>query len=176
MRQRIKLAQAICHNPRVLILDEPLNGLDPMARAEVIALFRQLASRGCFVLISSHILHEVDMISDRVILLNGGYVVAEGDIQSVRGEMRDHPIQILIRCSHPARLASRLFEIDHIVEVKIQEDHRGLLIRTTDADHFYGLLNHAVLETSQEIETVTPADEDVHSVYQYLIGSNGESS
>lgn len=173
MRQRIKLAQAICHNPRVLILDEPLNGLDPMARAEVIALFRQLAGEGCFVLISSHILHEVDMISDGVILLNGGYVVAEGDIQDVRSEMPEHPIQVLIRCERPAELASLLLRVDHVVEVKIQEDQKGLLVRTRDADQFYKRLNHAVLETNLEIEAVAPADEDVHSVYQYLIGSNG---
>lgn len=176
MRQRIKLAQAIAHDPQVLLLDEPLNGLDPIARAEIIALFREHAGEGRHVIISSHILHEVDMISDRVILLNGGYVVAEGDIQSVRGEMPEHPIQVLIRCNEPGKLASRLFEMNHVVEVKIQEDQRGLLIRTRDADHFYLKLNQAILETQQEVETVAPADEDVHSVYQYLIGSDGGSA
>ena len=80
MRQRVKLAQAIAHQPAVLVLDEPLNGLDPMARAEVIALFRELADGGLHVIVSSHILHEVDLISDQVVLLNGGYVVAEGEI------------------------------------------------------------------------------------------------
>src|SRR5512132_476593 len=78
MRQRIRLAQAIAHQPAVLILDEPLNGLDPMVRAETIALFRKLATDGLHLIISSHILHEVDMMSGRVILLNNGYVVAEG--------------------------------------------------------------------------------------------------
>ena len=80
MRQRIKLAQSIAHDPRVLVLDEPLNGLDPLVRAETIALFRELASEGRHVIVSSHILHEVDMISDQVILLSNGYVVAEGKI------------------------------------------------------------------------------------------------
>jgi ABC-2 type transport system ATP-binding protein len=171
MRQRIKLAQAIAHNPTVLVLDEPLNGLDPMARAEVIALFREYASESRFVIVSSHILHEIDMISDQVVLLNGGYVIAEGDISSVRGELPEHPIQVLIRCDRPSVLASRLFEMDHVVEVKIQDDHRGLLIRTRDAEKFYRRLNQAILETRLQIEMVTPADEDVHSVYQYLIGS-----
>jgi len=91
MRQRIRLAQALCHNPRVLVLDEPLNGLDPLARAEMIALFRAVATEGCYVIISSHILHEVDAISDQVILLSNGYVVAEGKIHSVREEIREHP-------------------------------------------------------------------------------------
>src|SRR5581483_6371306 len=78
MRQRIRLAQSLAHNPRVLILDEPLNGLDPLVRAETIALFRSFAKQGCHVILSSHVLHEVDIISDQVILMSGGYVVAEG--------------------------------------------------------------------------------------------------
>jgi ABC-2 type transport system ATP-binding protein len=173
MRQRIKLAHAICHRPSVLVLDEPLNGLDPMARAEMIAVFRQHAQEGHHVIISSHILHEVDMISDQVILINGGYVVAEGDIQSVREEMPEHPMQVLIRCDQPSKLASKLFEMDHIVEVKIQEDQKGLLIGTTDADRFYLRLNKAILENGVSVEAVAPADEDVQSVYQYLVGSDG---
>jgi len=84
MRQRIKLAQAICHQPQVLILDEPLNGLDPMARAQVIALFQEFANSGKIVLISSQILHEVDLVSDRVVLINSGYLVAEGDLNKIQ--------------------------------------------------------------------------------------------
>lgn len=173
MRQRIKLAQALAHDPAVLVLDEPLNGLDPMARAEIIALFKELAAEGRHLIISSHILHEVDVISDNVILVNGGYVVAEGDIQNVRSEMTDHPIQVLIRCNLPAELASRLFRMPDVVEVKIQEDRQGLLIRTRDADGFYSKLNEAILDSRLDIESVAPADEDVGAVYEYLIGSNG---
>ncbi|MBV8808083.1 MAG: ABC transporter ATP-binding protein, partial [Acidobacteriaceae bacterium] len=105
MRQRIRLAQSLAHNPRVLILDEPLNGLDPLVRAETIALFRSLAKQGCHVLLSSHVLHEVDIISDQVILMSGGYVIAEGNIQAVRSEIQDQPMQILIRCDRPSELA-----------------------------------------------------------------------
>src|SRR5262245_18723371 len=95
MRLRIRLALALVHYPKVLVLDEPLNGLDPMARAEAIDLFRKFAESGMHVVISSHIMHEVDIVSDCVIMMSGGYVVAEGDIQGVRHEMEDHPIQIL---------------------------------------------------------------------------------
>ncbi len=112
MRQRIKLAQAIAHDPRVLVLDEPLNGLDPLVRAETIALFREFAAEGRHVIVSSHILHEVDMISDQVILLSNGYVVAEGKIQGVRDEISEQPMQVLIRCNRPAALASKVFEQD----------------------------------------------------------------
>ena len=174
MRQRIKLAQAIAHEPEVLVLDEPLNGLDPMARAEIIDLFQLLAADGRHVIISSHILHEVDMISDQVILLNEGYVVAEGNIQGVRSEMEKHPLQILVRCDKPQLLAARVFEQDSAVEVKIHDDHKGMLISTRDADGFYLMLNRVVLDHNLRVEAVAPADEDVESVYQYLIGEQKE--
>jgi ABC-2 type transport system ATP-binding protein len=173
MRQRAKLAQAIAHDPQVVILDEPLNGLDPLARAEAIALFRQWGDKGRHVIVSSHILHEVDRISDQVILLSHGYVVAEGHIQGVRSEVKEQPMQILVRCDRPNALAARLFEHDHVVEAKINNDGRGLLLRTRDADSFYLLLNRVVLETGLEVESIAPADDDVNSVYQYLIGGEG---
>ncbi len=174
MRQRIKLAQAICHQPSILVLDEPLNGLDPMARAEAIALFRSLAEEGLHVIISSHILHEVDRISDQVVLLSNGYVVAEGQIQAVRGEMhQEHPLQIMVRCSRPGALASRIFVEDHVAEVRMHADGRGLLVSTRDPDLFYEALNQLVLEGAVDIESVAPADDDVHSVYEYLIGHEG---
>jgi ABC-2 type transport system ATP-binding protein len=174
MRQRIKLAQAICHEPEVLVLDEPLNGLDPMARAEMIDLFQELARNGRHVIISSHILHEVDLISDQVILLNEGYVVAEGNIRGVRSEMENRPLQIMIRCDNPSTLASHVFSLDSVVEARIHEDGDGLLVSTKDASRFFLLLNKIVLDCGLKIEAVSPADDDVHAVYQYLIGEEGE--
>jgi ABC-2 type transport system ATP-binding protein len=173
MRQRIKLAQAIAHRPSVLVLDEPLNGLDPMARAETIALFKHWGEEGRHVIVSSHILHEVDRISDQVILLSHGYVVAEGQIQDVRSEVKDQPMQVLVRCDKPAVLAARLFDRDNVVEAKVSSDGKGLLVGTRDADNLYLLLNRIVLDSGLEIEAVAPADDDVNSVYQYLIGSEG---
>jgi ABC-2 type transport system ATP-binding protein len=170
MRQRIRLAQSIAHSPRVLVLDEPLNGLDPLVRAETIALFRSFAKEGCHVILSSHVLHEVDLISDQVILMSGGYVVADGNIQDVRSEIQDHPMQILIRCDRPGALASRVFREDHVVEARIHTDRRGLLVKTTDPDRFYILMNHAALDNIG-IESVAPVDDDVNSVYEYLIGT-----
>jgi ABC-2 type transport system ATP-binding protein len=143
MRQRIKLAQSICHGPSVLVLDEPLNGLDPLVRAETIALFKSLAQDGMHVIISSHILHEVDAISDQMILLSSGYVVAEGQIRGVRDEIQDHPMQIMVRC---------------------------LMLKTRDPNRFYLMLNRIALN-GIAIESVAPADDDVNSVYEYLIGS-----
>jgi ABC-2 type transport system ATP-binding protein len=173
MRQRIRLAQAIAHHPTVLVLDEPLNGLDPMARAESINLFEALGKQGLHVVISSHVLHEVDKISDQVVLMSYGYVVAEGQIHGVRTEVKEHPMQILVRCAQPSLLASRLFSQDHVVEAKLNNDGKGVLVRTKDADQFYQLLNKIVVEEDFAVDTVAPNDDDVNSVYQYLIGSGG---
>jgi ABC-2 type transport system ATP-binding protein len=176
MRQRMRLAQAIAHEPAVLILDEPLNGLDPMVRNETIALFRKLAAEGLHLLISSHILHEVDMMSDRVVLLNNGYIVAEGDIHGVRDEMEEHPMQILIRCDQPAKLAAYVFAQDHVVEARLHSDKRGLFVKTKDADGFYLMLNRAVAEGEVNVESIAPVDDDLSAVYQYLIGTSGGSA
>jgi ABC-2 type transport system ATP-binding protein len=173
MRQRIRLAQSIAHHPTVLVLDEPLNGLDPMARAETIALFEALGKEGLHVIVSSHVLHEVDKISDQVVLMSYGYVVAEGQIHGVRTEVKEHPMQILVRCCNASRLAARLFSHDHVVEAKLNGDGKGVLVRTRDAEEFYRMLNRIVVEEDFALEAVTPADDDVNSLYQYLIGAGG---
>ena len=173
MRQRIRLAQSIAHNPSVLILDEPLNGLDPMARAEIIRLFQSLAAEGLYLVISSHILHEVDMMSDSVVLMHNGYVVAEGDVHGVRDEIEEHPMQILVRCERPQVLAARLFEHEHTIEARIHDDRRGLFVKTRRPDDFYLLLNRLVTENNLQVESVAPADDDLNAVYQYLISSEG---
>ena len=173
MRQRIKLAQAICHDPRVLILDEPLNGLDPMGRAEMIDLFKEFARNNRHVIVSSHILHEVDLISDGVIMIHGGSVVAEGSIRDVRGEITTQPLQVLVRCDRPQIVAAKAFELAHVVEAQIVDEATGVLLRTTDAQSFFPALAKIILTTGVEVETVTPADENVHAVYDYLIGDGG---
>jgi ABC-2 type transport system ATP-binding protein len=173
MRQRIRLAQSIAHNPSVLILDEPLNGLDPMARAEIIRLFQALAAEGLYLVISSHILHEVDMMSDSVVLMHNGYVVAEGDVHGVRDEIEEHPMQILVRCDRPQVLAARLFEHEHVIEARMHDDRQGLFVKTRRPDDFYLLLNRLVTENNLQVESVAPADDDLNAVYQYLISSDG---
>lgn len=176
MRQRIRLAQSIAHKPRVLVLDEPLNGLDPMARAEIIRLFRELADAGMHLIISSHILHEVDMMSDRVVLIHNGYIVAEGEVSGVRDEIEEHPIQILVRCDRPQMLAAHLFQNAHTVEARIHADRQGLFVRTRRPDEFYLMLNRIVAEYGFEIESVAPVDDDLNAVYEYLIASEGGSA
>lgn len=176
MRQRVRLAQSIAHNPSVLVMDEPLNGLDPMARAEIIRLFRGLADDGMYLIISSHILHEVDMMSDSVVLIHNGYIVAEGEVHGVRDEIDEHPIQILIRCDRPQVLAASLFQHEHTVEARIHDDRKGLFVKTRRPDDFYLLLNKVITEQNLQVESVAPADDDLNAVYQYLITSDGGGS
>jgi ABC-2 type transport system ATP-binding protein len=171
MRQRIRLAQALADDPKVLVLDEPLNGLDPLVRSEMVALFREAADHGSYVIISSHVLHEVDAISDQIVLLSNGYIVAEGQIQSVRNEIQEHPTQILIRCSRPREVAQEMVRSEYTIEVSVHHDECGLLVKTRNPDRLYLALNQLALN-GIEIESVAPADDDVLSVYEYLVGND----
>jgi ABC-2 type transport system ATP-binding protein len=126
-----------------------------------------------YLIISSHILHEVDMMSDSVVLLHNGYVVAEGEVHGVRDEIDEHPIQILIRCDRPQMLAARLFENEHTVEARIHRDRKGLFVKTRRPDDFYILLNRVITELGLDVESVAPVDDDLNAVYQYLITTEG---
>jgi len=169
MRQRVRLAQAIAHDPDVLVLDEPLNGLDPLVRAETIDLFRACADAGKHVILSSHVLQEVDLLSDQVVLIANGTIVAEGKIRDVRDEIDEHPSQYAVRCRDASSVAARLFAEDHITEIRLSDDRMGLLVMTRDRDGFSRALGRLALD-GYRIEAVAPADEDVDAVYGYLIG------
>ena len=171
MRQRVRLAQAVAHDPEVLVLDEPLNGLDPLVRAETISLFQKFAARGRHVVLSSHVLHEVDVISDRVILIANGTIIAEGDVRGVRDEIHEHPRQYVIRCRDASRVASMLFEQDHVTQVQIHEDRQGVLVMTRNQQDFSRALTQISL-AGHTVESVMAADENVDALYRYLIGGS----
>ena len=171
MRQRYPPGPgSLAHDPRVLVLDEPLNGLDPLARAEMIALFRAAAAQGCYLIITSHILHEVDVISDQVILLSNGYVVADSQIQSLRGEIRTIPRRSSFAATGRRNSPPKPWvQADH--RGVDSHDERGVLVKTRDADGLYLMLNQIAVN-GIEIDSVAPADDDVNSVYEYLIGND----
>ena len=169
MRQRVRLAQAIAHEPEILVLDEPLNGLDPLVRAETIALLRAWANQGKHVILSSHVLQEVDVISDQVILLANGTVIAEGKIRDVREEITERPCRYLLRCADASRVASLLFSEDHVTEVRLHDDRGGLLVMTTDRERFSRALGKIAV-SGYGIDSVIPSDENVDALYEYLIG------
>ena len=169
MRQRIKIAFALAHQPPVLILDEPFNGLDPVGRHEMMRLFAGYAREGRTVLLSSHILHEIDQMTDRVLMMSNGYVMAEGGVREVRDILRQHPFQVYIRCQDARRLASLLLAEDNVRSIEI-EDENSVTLATRDPDLFYARLNEVILEHDILIDIVTLADEDVQSIYRYLAG------
>jgi ABC-2 type transport system ATP-binding protein len=172
MRQRVRLAQAIAHDPEVLVLDEPLNGLDPLVRAETIALFRAWAAEGKHVILSSHVLQEVDVLSDQVVLIANGTIIAEGQIRGVRDEIDEHPSQFIVRCRGASEVAARLFTEEHVTEIKLSDDRMGLLVMTRDRAQFARALGR-IATNGHRIDAVLPADENVDALYEYLIG--GES-
>jgi ABC-2 type transport system ATP-binding protein len=169
MRQRVRLAQAIAHDPEMLVLDEPLNGLDPLVRAETIALFRTWANEGKHVIISSHVLQEVDLISDQVVLIANGTIIAEGSIRTVRDEIDEHPSQFLVRCRTASAVASQLFSEDHVTEIRLNDDRMGMLVKTRDREQFARALGR-IARDGHRIDGVVPADENVDALYEYLIG------
>jgi ABC-2 type transport system ATP-binding protein len=173
MRQRVRLAQAIAHDPAVLVLDEPLNGLDPLVRAETIDIFRSLAAEGKHVILSSHVLGEVDLISDQVVLIANGMIVAEGKIRNVRDEIQEHPSQFMIRCGDrdASAIAAQLFRETHVTEIKLHDDRLGMLVMTRDREQFARALGQIALN-GHRIESVMPADENVDALYEYLIGGD----
>jgi ABC-2 type transport system ATP-binding protein len=169
MRQRVRLAQAIAHDPEVLVLDEPLNGLDPLVRAETIALFRDFAAKGRHVILSSHVLQEVDIISDQVILISNGMIVAEGEIRTVREDLSEHPSQYTIRCRDASRIAALLFDEGHVTQIQLHEDRLGLMVMTRNRQAFSQALMRLSLQ-GLVVESVAAADENVDALYGYLIG------
>lgn len=174
MRQRIRLAQAIAHKPDVIVLDEPLNGLDPVARNEAMRLFRTLADRGQHLIISSHILHEVNTMSDRVVFIESGYIKAAGQVSAVREELEEHPLQILVQCDRPSWLAQKLFEEARVVEARVLPRRNGLLVKTSELDPFYDLVQKLVVNDGLVVENVATTDDNLDAVYQYLITGRKE--
>ena len=138
----------------MLVLDEPLNGLDPLVRAETIDMFRAWAAAGKHVILSSHVLQEVDLISDQVVLIANGMIVAEGEIRDVRDEIQEHPSQYVIRCRNrdASGVAAQLFREAHITEIKLHDDQLGMLVMTRDREQFARALGQIALRRPPDRE------------------------
>ena len=169
LRQRIKLAWAICHEPSVLILDEPLNGLDPQARADAITLFREYGAAGAHVLISSHVLQELNAVCDRLTFLHDGAIVAEGDMAGLDERLAKHSAPVLIRAASAAAIAAALFEQGHLLQAELHEDQRGLTVRVRDADPFHLAFNELVVREGWRIEAFGPVDETARAAYRHWL-------
>ena len=167
MRQRVKLAQAIAHDPEVLLLDEPVSGMDPVNRRRVIDLVKRWGREGKTVLVSSHILHEVEAMTRRVLLVHNGRILAEGDVREIRDLLDEHPHTVALRAKNPRALAEALVRAPHVLSMTFGAEGEWLTVQTARPDELYASLPEtAVLAGVSEMYS---PDEDLESVFRYLV-------
>ena len=169
MKQRVQLAATLVHEPELLILDEPLNGADPKQRFEFQKLLLELADKGHTILISSHVLEEVESLASRVLLVAKGKLAAEGDIRSIRGLLDERPYQVQITCNQPRILGERLIGLDSISSVQI--DRESLIVLSSNFKALQELLPQSAAETGVRLTRVEPLDDSLESVFNYLVES-----
>ncbi len=168
MRQRTKLAQALAHDPELLILDEPLNGTDPVGRARMMEVIRGLPAREVSVIVSSHILYEVERLTDRVVLINHGKAIASGLIHEIRRLIDEHPHTVRIETPRPRELAAQLAGQDHVAEIGF--DGEMLTVRTRDPERFYTELPGIVVGAGIPVRAMESPDDNLEAVFRYLVG------
>jgi ABC-2 type transport system ATP-binding protein len=169
MRQRIKLAQAMVHDPKIILLDEPLNGLDPLGRRELIELLGALADQGCTIVVSSHILYEVEQMTRNLLLLHRGRLLATGDLRVIRGLIDKHPHQIRIETDDPRKAAQLLAGLPNVVSLRFTPAGDAIEIECRQPDLFYDALPQLVLEKGLKIESFSSPDNNLEAVFSYLV-------
>jgi ABC-2 type transport system ATP-binding protein len=169
MRQRTKLAQALVHDPQVLFLDEPFSGTDPVARRQLMDTIRHLAQEGKSVIVSSHVLHEVESLTSSIILLNRGRLIAEGNVLQIRDLIDKHPHRIVLVCERIRPLAAKLVNYDDVEGVTFLPKTQGLVVETHDPDVFYARLPALALENGTAIREIYSEDDNLEAVFRYLV-------
>ncbi len=168
MRQRVKLAQAVVHDPELLVLDEPLTGMDPIARRRVIRMIKRWASEGRSVLVSSHILHEIEAMTSTILLINNGRILAEGNIHTIRDLIDEHPHKVRVRAAEPRRLAQAFVGDDQVLSVLFETE--SVVVETAKPDAFYARLTAAAATGELgEIHEVSSPDDNLQAVFEYLV-------
>jgi ABC-2 type transport system ATP-binding protein len=167
MRQRVKVAAALVHDPEVVVLDEPLEGLDPRQRLRMIELFRGLADEGRTVLVSSHVLDEVERFGSRVLVMVQGKLAAEGDFHAIRELMDDRPHRLRVRCEQPRQVAAGLLETGAALGARVEDGH--LLVDTDEVARFRRSLAGVARDRGARLYEVVPLDDDLESVFRYLV-------
>jgi ABC-2 type transport system ATP-binding protein len=168
MRQRVKLAQALVHDPDLLILDEPLSGMDPIARRRTIRLIKDWARSGKSVIVSSHILHEIEAMTSNILLINNGRILAEGDVHHIRDLIDEHPHTVHVRAAEPRVLAREFLTRDDVLSLKLEQD--AIVVETSKPDGFYRYLTElAASGHAGAIAEVTSPDDNLQAVFKYLV-------
>ncbi|HEY8551134.1 MAG TPA: ABC transporter ATP-binding protein [Vicinamibacterales bacterium] len=168
MRQRVKMAQALVHDPELLILDEPLTGMDPLMRRRTIRLIKDWARQGKSIIVSSHILHEVEAMTSNILLINNGRILAEGNVHQIRELIDTHPHTVFVRAEHPRELARYCLAYDDVISLRFESG--AVVVQTAKPDQFYTRLT--ALAASGEvgaIDEVTSPDDNLQAVFQYLV-------
>jgi len=167
MRQKIKIAQALLHDPDLLFLDEPLSGADPIARIKIMDITKKLVEDGKNIIVSSHILHEVERMADKVLLINKGRVLAEGKIHEIRGAIDKFPHSVKLLTKEKRKLAKLLIDYDFVESIKIIEN--GIILKTPKPDTFYSELPKILIKNNLEITHLSSPDDNLESVFRYLM-------
>ena len=168
MRQRVKLAQALVHDPELLILDEPLTGMDPLMRRKTVRFIKDWAKAGKHIVVSSHILHEIEAMTSNILLINNGRILAEGNVHSIRELIDTHPHTVYVRGADPRALARKFLAEDDVLSLRFEPD--AVVIETSKPDSFYARLTQ--LATSGEagtVDEVTSPDDNLQAVFRYLV-------
>ncbi|MDQ3364563.1 MAG: ABC transporter ATP-binding protein [Myxococcota bacterium] len=171
MRQRTKLATAIAHDPDFLLLDEPLTGVDPVARVDIVERIRRLAAAGKTIIVSSHVLYEIESLTSEIVVIYRGQVLAEGNVYEIRKLIDRHPHRIRIECDRPREIAAALASADHVARIVFERG--GVLIETRDPDRCYDELATAVLERRVTVSGLGSPDNNLGAVFEYLTGEPG---
>ena len=170
MRQRIKMAQALAHDPELLILDEPLSGMDPIARRKAIRMIKEWGRAGKSVIVSSHILHEIESMTANILLINQGRILAEGNVHQIRDLIDEHPHTVHIKADQTRALAREFLGHDDVLSLKFEEG--AVVVQTGRPDAFYARLTDlAASGTHGAIHEVTSPDDNLQAVFQYLVKS-----
>jgi ABC-2 type transport system ATP-binding protein len=168
MRQRVKLAQALVHDPGLLILDEPLTGMDPLMRRRTIRLIKDWARSGKHIIVSSHILHEIEAMTSNILLINNGRIVAEGNVHQIRDLIDTHPHTVYVRGSDPRALARRFLADDDVLSLKLEPG--AVVVETSRPDSFYARLTElAATGEAGAIDEVQSPDDNLQAVFRYLV-------
>ncbi len=174
MRQRTKVAAALVHNPEILLMDEPLNGTDPLQRARLIDLIQRLGAEGRTVVVSSHVLHEVERFADRILVIARGKLAAAGDFRAIRDRIDQHARSVRLRCSDPRTLASLLVTMPVVLSVRFERSNDGgqpiVVVESTDVRELYRLVPQAAKHASVHLYEVSALDESLASVFAYVVG------
>ena len=168
MRQRVKLAQALVHDPEILILDEPLAGMDPIGRRKTMRMIREWAKAGKSILVSSHILHEIELMTSNILLINNGRILAEGNVHRIRELIDTHPHTVYIRAEDPRGLAREFLSRADVISLRFEPG--AVVVETGKPDEFYGSLTDLVAGGAcGAVEEVTSPDDNLQAVFKYLV-------